>query len=102
MLKRKAWMITALATLMATSVMASSFRAADTVYLPVAGKTPGAANSFFRTDVWIANVSNTPATVWVGYGRRGQDNTSAPANALRLTPDLAAGERRQIVDIMGA
>lgn len=95
-------MITALAALMATGAMASSFRAADTVYLPVAGKTPGAASSFFRTDVWLANVSPTPATVWVAYARRGQDNASAPANALRLTPDLAAGERRQIVDIMGA
>lgn len=94
-------MIAALVAVMATGAMASAFRAADTVYLPVAGKLTGANNSFFSTDVWLSNVSNSPATVWAAFAPQGADNAGAPAAAVRITPDLAANERREIVDFMG-
>ena len=93
-------MIAALVAVMATGAMASAFRAADTVYLPVAGKVAGANNSFFRTDVWLSNVSSTPANVWVAFAPQGQDNSGAPDAAENIGV-LAAGERREIVDIMG-
>lgn len=94
-------MIAALVAVMATGAMASAFRAADTVYLPVAGKLAGGNNSFFQTDVWLSNVSNSTATVWVAFAPAGSDNSGAPAAAVRITPDLAANERREIVDFMG-
>lgn len=102
MANRKIFMIAALVGLMATSVMASSFRSADVVYVPVAGKTPAANNAFFRTDVWIANVTNQRVVVDVAFARQGQNNENVtdPANTRRL-PVLEPGERREIVDIMG-
>ncbi|HVR43988.1 MAG TPA: hypothetical protein VMS56_11165 [Thermoanaerobaculia bacterium] len=99
---KKVVMMTALVGLMAGGAMASAFRAADTVYLPVAGKVAGGGGSFFRTDVWISNVSTSSVDVWVAYGARLQDNANAPANAVMLATPLAPGERREIVDVMGA
>ena len=102
MANRKLLIIAALVGLMATSAMASSFRSADVVYLPVAGKLAGANNSFFRTDVWISNVSNQRVVVDVAFAPQGgsNENVTDPANTRRL-PVLEPGERREIVDIMG-
>lgn len=102
MSNKKLFVVAALVALMATSAMASSFRAADVIYLPVAGKTPGANNSFFRTDVWISNVTNQRVVVDVAFAPAGQDNSNVtdPANTRRL-PVLEPGERREIVDVMG-
>jgi hypothetical protein len=101
MANRKLLMITALVGLMATSAMASSFRSADVVYLPVAGKLAGGNNAFFRTDVWISNVSNQPVVVDVAFAPRdgNNENVTDPANTRRL-PVLLPGQRREIVDVM--
>jgi hypothetical protein len=85
---------------LAASADAASFRAADTVYLPAAGKLPGANASFFRTDVWIANVSTDRVVVSVRFAAHGGEaNTDTTTIDL---PPLAPGERRQIRDIMGS
>lgn len=102
MFKSKAVVISALVLLMAVGATASSFRSADVVYLPVAGKVAGGNNSFFRTDVWIANPNTAAVEVFVAYAARGADNAGAPANARPITPALAAGERREIVDIFSS
>jgi hypothetical protein len=102
MANRKLFMIAALVGLMATSAMASAFRSADVVYLPVAGKLAGANNSFFRTDVWISNVTNQRVVVDVAFAPQGgnNENVTDPANTRRL-PVLEPFQRREIVDIMG-
>jgi len=86
----------------ATTAGAASFRAADTVYLPPAGKLPGANGAFFRTDVWIANVTTDRITVSVRFlAHGGASNADAPPEMVDLPP-FAPGERRQIRDVMGA
>ncbi|HUP65066.1 MAG TPA: hypothetical protein VM557_07285 [Thermoanaerobaculia bacterium] len=99
-MKSKFSVATALMLLMATSAMASAFRAGDVVYLPAAGKAAGAAGSFFRTDVWISNLSNANVDVWIAFGARGADNSGSPAAAIKLATPLAPNERREILDIM--
>jgi hypothetical protein len=101
-MKKNLWIASALMLLMAAGAAASNFRAADLVYVPNAGKLTGGGGAFFfQTDVWISNPNSTPATVWVAFAPQGQDNTGAPAAAVKLNQDLAANERREIVDIIG-
>jgi hypothetical protein len=99
-MKKNLWIASALMLLMAAGAAASNFRAADLVYVPNAGKLPGAVATY-ETDVWISNPNSTAATVWVAFAPQGQDNSTAPANAVKLATDLAAGERREINDIVG-
>jgi hypothetical protein len=99
-MKKNLWIVISLMLLMAAGASASNFRAADLVYVPHAGKLPGATSNY-ETDVWISNPNTTAATVWVAFAPRGEDNTNAPTNAVKLAADLAAGERREINDIIG-
>lgn len=79
---------------------ASSFRAADIVYLPAVARLQGGAGSFFKTDVTITNTSPTArVVVSVAYmPTGGGDNSTAP-NTLKTLATLAPGERREITDI---
>lgn len=94
--------IAGVALLLATVVTAeaSAIRGADTVYLPIAGRAPGANNSFFRTDLFITNLSSDAITVEVAYAPTGESTNNAgqtaPANTQKV--NLAANERREIVD----
>ncbi|MGH9456623.1 MAG: hypothetical protein ACRD2J_03170 [Thermoanaerobaculia bacterium] len=101
-MKIKISIVAALVALMATGAMASNFRSADIVYVPVAGKTLGANSAFFLTDAFISNVNAVSVDVWVAFAQAGQNNAGAPAAATKLTTALAANERREIRDIMGA
>lgn len=93
---------TALLLMTAAIASASNFRVADLVYVPNAGKLAGGGGAFFyQTDAWISNPNNSAASVWVAFAPQGVDNTNAPANAVKLPTDLAANERREIVDIIG-
>ncbi len=88
--------------LAATSSMASAFRAADLVYVPAAGSLPGANNAFFRTDIFLANLSDQPVIVSVAFAPTGGGNNAGVitgSNPVNL-PVLAPGERREIIDIM--
>ena len=91
--------IGALFVLMFASVAsASSFRAADIVYLPAVGRLPGVGGSFFKTDVTITNTSTSRVVVQVAYVEGSGDNSTAPDSVITL-PTLLPGERRQLIDI---
>ena len=88
-----------LSMLMFASVAsASTFRAADIVYLPAVGRLHGAAGAFFKTDVTITNTSASRAVVQVAYVEGSGDNSTAP-NTLITLPTFAPGERRELIDI---
>ena len=99
-MKKNLLIVSALVLLTAAGASASNFRAADLVYVPNAGKLPGAVATY-ETDVWISNPNSTPATVWVAFAPQGENNAGAPAAAVKLPTDLAANERREINDIVG-
>jgi hypothetical protein len=61
MLRLKQVSVAAAMVLISASAMASNFRAADQVYVPVAGHTAVSANPTFISDIWIANMSTTDA-----------------------------------------
>src|SRR5688572_28277447 len=98
MFKVKSLVAGALLMFSASGIMASAFRAADQIYLPVAGKLAGGAGSFFRTDVFLTDVSSVPVVVDVAFARTETDNSAAP-EAARTLPVLQPGERREINDI---
>ena len=54
----------AAAMLVAGSAFASNFRAADQVYVPVAGHAAGGSGTFI-SDVFLSNLSTDPVTVTV-------------------------------------
>jgi hypothetical protein len=87
MLKRLS--IAAVGALVAAGAMASNFRAADQVYLPIAGKV---AN--FKTDVFISNLSTDPVTVTMKLAAGNTPTIQETFPAITL----AANERREIID----
>jgi len=106
MFTKKVMFVGTLLLAMAGGAMANTFRASDTIYVPAAGKLPGANNSFFRTDIFIANLSQDRVVVDVAFGPSGEtrDNSGIinTGSTVRLQPALAPGERREIIDIMGS
>ncbi len=88
--------------LCALGASASTFRAADTIYLPAAGRLAGGNNSFFRTDLFISNLTNDRVTVEVAYAPTGDTINNAPTTNPAVTQKLtlAPGQRREIVDVM--
>jgi hypothetical protein len=94
-------------TLLSTPAFASAFRAADTIYLPVAGKTRGANNAFFQTDVWISNLSADRIVVDVAFaptedeaGPKDNRNVTLAANLKRVPTPINPNQRLEILDIM--
>lgn len=96
MLRLKQVSMAAAMVLISASAMASNFRAADQVYIPVAGHTATSANPTFISDIWIANMSTTDiVSVSVIYIPSGGTPTPAYTdNAISLQPS----ERKEIVD----
>lgn len=95
--------LVALFLFVAVGASASNFRAADLVYLPAVAKAPGGGGALFKTDVWIRNVSDVTVDVDVAFARTGGSDQRAAlqaANLKRVT--LAAGEQREINDILGS
>jgi len=96
MFKLKQVGVAAAMVLVATGAMASNFRAADQVYVPVAGHTAVSANPTFISDVWLSNLSTTDVvSVSVIYTPAGQ--TPSPQyfdNVVTLQPS----ERKELVD----
>jgi hypothetical protein len=90
--KFKQFGITVVGLLVAAGAMASNFRVADQVYLPIAGKV---AN--FKTDVNISNLSSDPVTVTMALVQGANPTAAAPQNNFPSI-GLAAGERREIID----
>lgn len=81
--------------LVATSALASNFRAADQVYVPVAGHL-ATSSATFISDVWISNLSTSDAVdVSVIYTPNGQTTTPQYFDKV-LT--LQPSERKEITD----
>ncbi len=66
-----------------------------TLFVPAAVNTPGANGTYFQTDLWITNPSDTGMTVTVTYLPSGQDNASqtgtpfaVPAHAQLAFPNV--------------
>lgn len=94
--------------LVASSALASNYRVADTVYLPAVIKGPGAANSNWRTDVWISNLTNDRVAIDVAFAPTAvngvpQDNRNITQqqNLKRLPTILNPNQRLEVVDILG-
>jgi len=80
--------------LVAGSAFASNFRAADQVYVPIAGHAAGGSGTFI-SDVFLSNLSTDAVTVTVIYVPLGATSTAQT----NFTPiQLAAGERKEFVD----
>lgn len=90
--KFKQFGITVVGLLVAAGAMASNFRVADQVYLPIAGKV-----GTFKTDVNISNLSSDAVTVTMALVQGANPGAAAPQNNFPSIT-LAAGERREIVD----
>ena len=95
MFKAKIWVVAAAMVLVAFGAMASNFRVADQVYVPIAGHVQG-GSSLFVSDIFISNLSTSDAVqVSIIYGpQNGKGNFQSFAN--RIT--LAANERKEFVD----
>ena len=99
MFRTKHLVVVAVVALFAVSAMASNFRAADQVYIPAAGRVATGSGTFV-SDVWVQNMSQTEqVTVSVIYTQTGGGQTPQYRNNLFT---LAAGERREFVDFVGA
>jgi hypothetical protein len=90
----KKLVVAAAMMLVAGSAFASNFRAADQVYVPVAGHVAGGSGTFI-SDVFLSNLSTDPVTVTVIYVPIGA-NSTAQNNFPPI--NLAANERREFID----
>lgn len=91
--------VAAAMTLVAGSAFASNFRAADQVYVPVAGHLQGGSGTFI-TDAFLSNLENEPVTVTVVYIPFGAGPSAPQQNFPAI--NLAANERREFVDFFAS
>jgi hypothetical protein len=87
--------------LVASGAFASNFRAADQVYVPVAGHA-GGSSGVFITDAFLANLTSDSVDVAVIYIPRGDNSGgTTPTNLeeLRGRITLAPFERKEFLDI---
>lgn len=86
--------------LCAFGASASNFRAADQVYVPVAGHAAGSSGTFI-SDAFIANLSGDSVDVAVIYVPRGQNaGAGAPVlEEIRGKITLLGHERKELLDI---
>ncbi len=97
MFKLKTFAVAAVLTISAVGAMASNFRAADQVYLPIGGHAVG-GSGLFVSDLFISNLEADSVTVSMIYstGTGGTQTTNfAPIV-------LAANERRELADFFGS
>ena len=102
MFKSRQMVVTAALILVASSAMANNFRAADQVYLPVAGHLTAGAGTFV-SDVFISNVTSDSVTVSVIYTPT--TNLSGTVQASQYFNNiltLAPNERRELNDFLFA
>jgi hypothetical protein len=97
---RKLVMFAVVLLAITSTAFASNFRAADTIYLPSAGKVVSGSVEFV-TDAYITNHTNNTVVVSVGFGISGQDNSAMTQDLRDLATALAPGERRLVADITG-
>ena len=93
--------VAAALALCAFGASASNFRAADQVYVPVAGHAGGSSGTFI-SDAFIANLSGDSVDVSVIYVPRGENGGgTAPAGLeeIRGRITLAPYERKELLDV---
>lgn len=93
--------VTAALILVAAGAMASNFRAADQVYVPVSGHLTAGAGTFV-SDIFISNVTSDPVTVSVIYTRTTNlSGAVQPPQYFNNIFTLGANERRELNDFLG-
>lgn len=93
--------IAAALILSATGAFASNFRAADQVYVPVAGHLGGSSGTFI-TDAYLANLSGDSvdvAVIYVPIGENSGGTAPAGLEELRGRITLRPFERKEFLDI---
>lgn len=58
----------------------------EVVFVSAAANAPGANGTFFRTDVWIFNPSDSVANVTITFLASGRDNRDAPGRSINVLP----------------
>ncbi len=97
MFKLKNVAVAAVLTISAVGAMASNFRAADQVYLPIGGHAVG-GSGLFVSDLFISNLETDSVTVSMIYST-GTGGTQTK----NLTPIvLQSLERRELTDFFGS
>jgi hypothetical protein len=97
MVNSKKMVVAAAVLLIACSAMASNFRAADQVYVPIAGHAAGSSGTFI-SDIFIANLNDDAATISVIFASGSGGTQQSFANLFTLQPR----ERRELVDFIAA
>jgi hypothetical protein len=98
MVKAKVWVVAAAMVLVAFGAMASNFRVADQVYVPIAGHVQG-GSALFVSDIFISNLVNESLQVSVIYGpQNGKGSFQKFNNRITLAPN----ERKEFVDFFPA
>jgi hypothetical protein len=95
MFKAKHWGVAAAMMLVAFGAMASNFRVADQVYIPIAGHIQGGA-SLFVSDIFISNLSPDQVQISLIYGPQNTPGAAFRTFANKIT--LGANERKEFVD----
>src|SRR5436190_4541603 len=95
MFKTKNWVVAAAMMLVASGAMASNFRVADQVYIPIAGHISNTTTTFV-SDVFISNLSTTDqVSVSILYGQQnGKGAFQSFPNKITLNPN----ERKEFID----
>lgn len=96
MFKLKNWGIAAALALTTAGAMASNFRAADQVYLPIGGHIQG-GNALFVSDVFLSNLSTDTVTVSVIFSNGAGGNIQSTFPQITLAPL----ERKELPDFFG-
>ena len=94
MFKAKTWGVAAAMMLVAFGAMASNFRVADQVYIPIAGHVQG-GSALFVSDVFISNLSSDQVSVSILYGQQNGKGTFLPFKD-KIT--LNGNERKEFID----
>lgn len=89
--------------LVAVSASASNFRAADQVYLPVAGHLQGSSGTFI-SDVFIANLSGDEVSVSIIYQPFGENNPASGTIGTEFKDKiiLQPFERKEFLDFFNS
>jgi len=95
MFKAKHWGVAAAMMLVAFGAMASNFRVADQVYIPISGHIQGGA-SLFVSDVFISNLSSDQVQVSLIYGPQNGKGETFRSFPNKIT--LNANERKEFID----
>ena len=94
MFKAKIWGVAAAIMLVAFGAMASNFRVADQVYIPIAGHVSNATTTFV-SDIFISNLSGDQVSISILYG---QQNGKGAFQAFQNKITLNGNERKEFID----